>query len=429
MKKKKTERPLQRAQKKKAHEKANSELIQKFFEDCYANGLTEARVNKYRTTLRALSAIIGKPFSEATKEDIKRAVAHIEKSNYSEWTKHDFKVTIKKFWKWLKQTEDFYPDEVRWIKTTMKKEREKLPDELLTPEEVKRMIESADSIRDKALISVLYESGCRVGELLAMRMKDVSFEGPACSIRLTGKTGSRRVMLVTSTPYLANWISHSPLRNDPNAFIWISIGMKNHAKLLRYNSIRYILKAVARKAGIKKRVNPHNFRHSRATFLANKLTEAQMCAYLGWVQGSNMPRVYVHLSGRDVDSAILEMHGLKKPDESEKQKEMSIKRCEICGQVNEFEAKICRRCARPLDVESALEVQKKEEKLLSMLSPGVIDELIKARLSEILRSQGVKFTNEDLEARLEKEQRGKAGWPYLNFESDSSRFSSACQYE
>jgi site-specific recombinase XerD len=410
MKKKKFKRPSHKKskkQKKKEYKKANSELMQKFFEDCYANGLSESRVRKYRATLRNLSAIIGKPFTEATKEDLKRAVARIEKSNYSEWTKHDYKVSIKKFWKWLKQTEDFYPEEVRWIKTTIRRVKEKFPEELLTPEEVKKMIESADNIRDKSLISVLYESGCRVGELLAMRMKDVSFEGPACSIRLTGKTGTRRVLLVTSTPYLANWISHSPLRKDPNAFVWISIGTKNHCKRLKYESVRYLLKGAAEKAGINKKVNPHNFRHSRATFLANKLTEAQMCAYLGWVQGSDMPRVYVHLSGRDVDNAILEMHGLKKPDESEKQKEMSIKRCEICGQVNEFEAKICRRCARPLDIESALEIQKKEEKLLSMLSPGIIDELIKARVREILRSQGVNWTDEDLEARLESRKAKK----------------------
>jgi len=410
MKKKKFKRPSHKKskkQKKKEYKKANSELMQKFFEDCYANGLSESRVRKYRATLRNLSAIIGKPFTEATKEDLKRAVARIEKSNYSEWTKHDYKVSIKKFWKWLKQTEDFYPEEVRWIKTTIRRVKEKFPEELLTPEEVKKMIESADNIRDKSLISVLYESGCRVGELLAMRMKDVSFEGPACSIRLTGKTGTRRVLLVTSTPYLANWISHSPLRKDPNAFVWISIGTKNHCKRLKYESVRYLLKGAAEKAGINKKVNPHNFRHSRATFLANKLTEAQMCAYLGWVQGSDMPRVYVHLSGRDVDNAILEMHGLKKPDESEKQKEMSIKRCEICGQVNEFEAKICRRCARPLDIESALEIQKKEEKLLSMLSPGIIDELIKARVSEILRSQGVNWTDEDLEAHLESRKAKK----------------------
>lgn len=44
--------------------------------------------------------------------------------------------------------------------------------------------------------------------------------------------------------------------------------------------------------------------------MANYLTEAQMNDYFGWVQGSGMPSVYVHLSGRDVDDAILKANGI-----------------------------------------------------------------------------------------------------------------------
>jgi hypothetical protein len=44
--------------------------------------------------------------------------------------------------------------------------------------------------------------------------------------------------------------------------------------------------------------------------MANYLTEAQMNAYFGWVQGSGMPSVYVHLSGRDIDDAILKANGV-----------------------------------------------------------------------------------------------------------------------
>jgi hypothetical protein len=44
--------------------------------------------------------------------------------------------------------------------------------------------------------------------------------------------------------------------------------------------------------------------------MANYLTEAQMNAYFGWVQGSGMPSVYVHLSGRDIDDAVLKANGI-----------------------------------------------------------------------------------------------------------------------
>jgi len=45
--------------------------------------------------------------------------------------------------------------------------------------------------------------------------------------------------------------------------------------------------------------------------MANYLTEAQMNAYFGWVQGSDMPSIYVHLSGRDIDDAILKANGVR----------------------------------------------------------------------------------------------------------------------
>lgn len=47
-----------------------------------------------------------------------------------------------------------------------------------------------------------------------------------------------------------------------------------------------------------KPLNPHHFRHSRATFLATKFKEAQLCGWFGWVQGSTVPGEYVPLSGR-----------------------------------------------------------------------------------------------------------------------------------
>ena len=74
------------------------------------------------------------------------------------------------------------------------------------------------------------------------------------------------------------------------------------------------LNKIAKKAGINKKIHPHLFRHSRGTYMANYLTEAQMNAYFGWVQGSGMPSIYVHLSGRDIDDAVLKANGIVQKD-------------------------------------------------------------------------------------------------------------------
>jgi site-specific recombinase XerD len=122
---------------------------------------------------------------------------------------------------------------------------------------------------------------------------------------------------------------------------------------------------LAKKAGVKKRVNPHSFRHARATHLAGMLTESQMKQYLGWTQGSKMAAVYVHLSGRDVDNKILEIHGLKKPEEEEKARQMGPKICPACEKANEFEARICCRCGRALDIKTAIEEENASERRIS----------------------------------------------------------------
>lgn len=375
----------------------NREHVTKFMNDCYAEGLSRRRVLKYQGQILNIIKWLGMNLQDVKKEDMKRLVGEIERSDYMEWTKHDYKVTIKRFWKWLRQTEDTYPEEVRWIKTTMRNSRSKLPEDLLSQEDVRKLIESAVNFRDKALISFLYESGCRIGEVLGMKIKDVTMEEPACAVRVSGKKGSRRILVVDSTPYLANWISHCENRDDPDSYLWACIGTKNRNKVLCYNSVRELIRSISRKAGVKKRVNPHTFRHSRATHLANKLTEAQMCEYLGWVQGSGMPKVYVHLSGRDVDNAILELHGLKKPEDDINNRELKFKECKICGKTNEFEAKICRRCGRPLDIKSALELENKEKKFMDMITPKMVDDMIKDRIKEILEKKGM---NESEQAQV-----------------------------
>ncbi|MBW2965283.1 tyrosine-type recombinase/integrase, partial [Candidatus Woesearchaeota archaeon] len=80
---------------------------------------------------------------------------------------------------------------------------------------------------------------------------------------------------------------------------------------MHYSAIRSMVSRTFEKAGIRKKCNPHAFRHSRATYMANHLTEFQMNQYFGWIQGSDMPSTYVHMSGREVDDAILAMNGLK----------------------------------------------------------------------------------------------------------------------
>jgi len=363
----------------------NSELIKRFEDYCFSEGLSEARVVKYLQSLRKIAEWLGKDFDKATKEDIERLVKRLERSDYSAWTKHDYKVALKRFYRWLNGGD--YPPEVKWIKTTLKSKDSILPEDLLTEDEVMKLVDSADSLRDKAFIITLYESGARIGELGSMRLRDVSFKQGYATLMLKGKTGSRRVIVVAAMPYLQAWMENHPLKSEFESPLWVNMGTVNRYKAMSYPALAKVLKVAARKAGLKKRVTPHKLRHSRATFLAKKITEAQMNQLFGWKQGSEMPSIYVHLSGRDIDDAILGVYGLKKvKDEKPK---LTPRICPRCNATNAYDAKFCSKCGLALDVKAAFEMEKARGKADSVLDILMKDEEFREVLSKKLKEHGL----------------------------------------
>ena len=234
-----------------------------------------------------------------------------------------------------------------WLKPRLKS-RHKLPEELLTPEDVLKLAQAATNLRDKALILVLYETGCRIGEILTLKLKNVSFDQHGAILRVTGKTGDRRVRVISSAPALTAWIEHYG-STAQDAFLWPprSANFHKDTKPAEYRSVYKMLQTLAEKAGLQKKIFPHLFRHSRATALASKLTEAQMKEYFGWTQASDMASVYVHLSGRDVDNALLALHGEAKIEQ--KQEELQIAVCSRCREKNSPSTRFCGRCGTPFD--------------------------------------------------------------------------------
>jgi len=226
---------------------------------------------------------------------------------------------------------------------------------MLTEEEVKKLIEAAETPQAKAFVATLYESGCRIGELIFLKTGQVKFDEIGAQLFVTGKTGFRRVRTVSSVPYLADWINRHPRKDDPEALLWLN----NWLKPCTYGGIANMLRRISRKAGIRKKMNPHNFRHSRASYLANFLTEAQMKEYFGWTQDSKMAGIYVHLSGRDVDNALLRVYGI----ENNGQKQESIlkpKDCLRCGDRNQVTNKFCQKCGMPLDQKVISEILQRD---------------------------------------------------------------------
>lgn len=178
-------------------------------------------------------------------------------------------------------------------------------DDLLTREDLQKMLDSCASLRGRAFITMLYESGARIGEILNLRVSDLEFDSFGVIANLDGKTGRRRVRLVESAEYLRRWMAEARKMRPDEIYLWFGKGRNEPSQ---YAAVFKFLRQTSKKAGLRKKVYPHLFRHSRASELAQKLKESQLRAFMGWGAASDMPRIYIHLSAQDVDRAILNMY-------------------------------------------------------------------------------------------------------------------------
>jgi len=170
----------------------NKHLIFEFADNCLLRGLSKLRAVFYLNRFWNIARLADKDFDRMARKDIEELVRKIQTKGVAPRTASDHLTAIKTFWKWLENTEDTYPEKVRWIKPSRRSAACKLPEELLSKEDVERLVNAAVNPRDKALISILYESGCRIGEVLNMRVRNVEFDANGAVLSVNGAREPKR---------------------------------------------------------------------------------------------------------------------------------------------------------------------------------------------------------------------------------------------
>lgn len=364
----KYERILIHLNKSKISEK-NKKLILDFDKVCALEGLSKPRRIKIISSLMNFAWLyLNMDFDKANKDALKEAILKIDaKDDYSPWTKQGYKSIVKKFYKWYAFGDNYkqrleYPEIVSWLRVNLSaKDKPRVQaSEILTEREIDMLIESAEHPRDKAFISMIYELGARIGEIGGLSVGDASRDEHSFIIDLTGKTGHRTPRIVISDPYLRTWLNSHPLKDNPNAPLWIMIGDRNKNKRMKYAALRALILRLRKKAKIKKRVYPHLFRHTRVThLLINKqINETQAKVYFGWVPSTHMLSEYSHLVSKDVNELMLEIHGIK--TSGEEKHEPKIKQCPRCNQINPKDHIFCKHCGSVLDIKTAIELDDKK---------------------------------------------------------------------
>jgi integrase len=345
-----------------------------YLESC---DLSRARVIFHMRHVAKCAEILGKDFDEWTKKDVELLLAEFNRRGLDEETKHGYKVSLKKFFRWQRGYSDrttengtpLFPAEVAWIRLTMKNKRIKLmPSMLLTDEELKRLIRTARGAMEKAYVTSAGDGGWRPVEHLTLTVGALHFDEFGARIAVGGKVNPRIVRVVAAAPALKEWLAVHPCRSDPTSPLWVD--PKDNSKPLTYARARYMLKRIAREAEISKRVYNYLFRHSCVTGMARKCSDAELKEIFGWTQGTRMLTRYVHLSGRDVDEAALAARGIRIITGKEKPA-LVPSSCRRCGQENAVENRFCSRCGMPLEEGELVELDKARQ-----LADEVMSELI-----------------------------------------------------
>jgi integrase len=156
----------------------------------FSNYLLSEKINRYLGDIIKFNFLLKKPFAEANKEDLRKIIAELNNTLLAEQTKKGFKIMLRKLYRFIRGIEEkgVYPEEVKWISINISNSHSKLPEELLTEDEIAQTIQKCRTLRDKAFIASLAESGCRISEIGTMRIKNVAFEEYGARLTVNGKT-------------------------------------------------------------------------------------------------------------------------------------------------------------------------------------------------------------------------------------------------
>jgi len=352
----------------------HGELLLAFLDHLETLGLSQSRVLKYANSLCTVFRYVPFNPAEVTRRDVEKVIAWINRQPYRDWTKHDLKMAVRKVVQYAKcgscDRMTCMPAEVSWIPMKVDERDSRVtPEKLLSANDVKAMIVAAENERDKALISVLFEAALRPSELLTMTVGSVEFKREYCLITVKGKTGIKRIPLVASHALLLNWLQKHPRNNDVNAPLWINLSNNGKGGRMSYSYFRKMLKRVAKKAGLHGDIWPYLFRHSTLTAMAKVLTEAKLEQFAGWTIGSKMAKRYVHFSAKDLEEAVLEIHGLKQT--YEKDNFLKVIECPRCGNKNPPSNVRCSFCGYILNRELAIKMEGKNAKEKRQSSRGL----------------------------------------------------------
>lgn len=243
-------------------EEENIDILDKFISAKRIEGCSDKSLNYYKKTIEYMLDGINKNVIKINTEDLRSYLISYQNIHQSsKVTIDNIRRILSSFFSWLEDEDYIIKSPVRRIH---KVKSETIIKETYSDEELEKMRDNTENIRDLALIDLLASTGIRIGELVLLNREDIDFNERECIV--FGKGKKERVVYFDARTKI-HLKEYLETRCDNNRALFVS--MKKPYNRLKIGSIESRLRDFGEKINIAK-VHPHKFRRTLATKAIDK---------------------------------------------------------------------------------------------------------------------------------------------------------------
>jgi len=233
--------------------------IKLFLSNKKLEGLSSITLKGYELDLNIFANRIRKRTEDITASDLRIYLAEFEHLKMSTVSK---KLSVlKSFFSWLTGEEILQRDPSARLKQPKK---EKRAPKALSIEELEMLRESCETIRQRALLEVMYATGCRLDEVSSLNKSDINLQTMSC--RVIGK-GNKEREVYFSFKAMYHLRKYLMGRTDEEEALFTTL--RKPYRRVGHRAIQREIKRISLAAGIEKNVTPHTLRHTFATLTLN----------------------------------------------------------------------------------------------------------------------------------------------------------------
>ena len=246
----------------KPEEDDNNDLIAMFIAAKRIEGCSEKTLKYYRTTIDAMTSSLGKNVRHVLTEDLRAYLTEYQRKNQSSRVTIDnIRRILSSFFSWLEDEDYIIKSPVRRIHKVKTVSSIK---ETYIDEELEKMRDNCDELRDLAMIDMLASTGMRVGEMVLLNRADINFAERECVV--FGKGDKERIVYFDARAKL-HLQQYLDSRTDNNPALFVTLRAPHER--IKIGGIEHRLREMGKRLNIPK-VHPHKFRRTLATMAIDK---------------------------------------------------------------------------------------------------------------------------------------------------------------